>query len=66
MCGVPLWWYHRWHRKNWAVFVLLAALRGTQIRVGVHVEFVEDEVSIVVDHPYKLLVIEGGEMAAGH
>jgi hypothetical protein len=66
MCGVPLCWYHRWDRKNLAVFVLLIALRGTQIRVRVHIELVKDEVSIAVDHPYKLLVIGGGEMAAGH
>lgn len=59
-------------RKSQAIFVFLAtgglfvaALKKTQIRVQVCVEYIEDEVTVASDHPYKVQVIGGGKMVVG-
>jgi hypothetical protein len=59
-------------RNNQTIFVSLAtggffvaALKKTQIRVRVCVDYIEDEVTVASDHPYKLQVIRGGKMVVG-
>lgn len=68
MRGAPVCLYRRWGHSSRAVFVQLAtgkffvaALRGTKIRVRVHVKCVEDEVPAAVGHPHELQVVGGGE-----
>jgi hypothetical protein len=46
--------------------LLIIAPSGTQIRVQVRAERVEDEVPVATDHLHELQIVHHGEVATGH